>query len=343
MDSRSIPEQALTCQRALCVGELTLGMRVSAVAMAVPSQTQSADELAPLIDRTAQWIHEHTGVINRRVAPANMAPAELAALAAGEVISQTGKPDLILYAGALTQQLVPDTSVFVQKALGLEGINAFTVNQTCLSFIAAIQVANSLLKDQSYSRILICAAELATRGRSFHEPESASLLGDGAAAAMIEYMPESTSELLHCKMETWPEGTELCYVRAGNHPPPSASADHEELFRFHMHGPQLYRFVRPRLKRFIADFLQSANCSIDEVQVIVPHQASGPGLRILEQCGFANERIVNIVANYGNCVAASIPMALAAAHQEQRLVRGEKVLLIGTAAGVSIGAALLRW
>jgi 3-oxoacyl-[acyl-carrier-protein] synthase III len=322
---------------------MILGMRVSAVAMAVPSQIQSADELAPLIDRTAQWIQDHTGVLNRHVAPASMAPAELAAIAAREVISQTGKPDLILYAGALTQQLVPDTSVFVQKALGLEGINAFSVNQTCLSFIAALQVADSLLKNQAYTRILICSAELATRGRSFKEPESASLLGDGAAAAMIEYAPDSDSELLHCKIQTWPEGTELCYVRAGNHPPPSAAADHEELFRFHMHGPPLYRFVRPRLKRFIAEFLESANCSINEIQVIVPHQASGPGLRILEQCGFAHERIVCIVAEYGNCVAASIPMAIAIASQEQRLARGDKLLLVGTAAGVSIGAALMRW
>lgn len=318
-------------------------MRVSAVAMAVPSQVQSADELAPLIDRSAQWIQEHTGVLNRHIAAANMAPAELAAIAAREVISKTGKPDLILYAGALTQQLVPDTSVFVQKALGLEGINAFTVNQTCLSFIAAIQVANSLLKDRAYARILICSAELATRGRSFKEPESASLLGDGAAAAIVEYTSDSSSELLHCQIQTWPEGTELCYVRAGNHPPPSATADHEELFRFHMHGPQLYRFVRPRLKKFIAEFLASANCSIDEIQVIVPHQASGPGLRILEQCGFSHERIINVVADYGNCVAASIPMAIAVANKEQRLVRGDKLLLIGTAAGVSVGAALLRW
>lgn len=318
-------------------------MRVSAVAMAVPEQIQTASELAPLIDRSAEWIKEHTGVLRRHVAPATTAPAELAAIAASDVISQTGKPDLILYAGALTQQLVPDTSVFVQRALGLEGINAFTINQTCLSFIAALQVANSLLKDRSYSRILICSAELATRGRSLLEPESASLLGDGAAAAMIEYEVGSTSDLLHCKVATWPEGTELCYVRAGNHPPPCNSDDHEALFRFHMHGPQLYRFVRPRLKQFVAEFLKSANCSIDEIQLVVPHQASGPGLRILEQCGFPKSRIINIVADYGNCVAASIPMALAVATQEQRLVRGDKVMLIGTAAGVSIGAALLRW
>jgi 3-oxoacyl-[acyl-carrier-protein] synthase III len=318
-------------------------MRMSAIAMAVPSRIQSADELSLLIDRSAEWIQEHTGVLNRRVAPDDMSPAQLAAVAAREAISEAGSPDLILYAGALTQQLVPDTSVFVQGELKLEGINAFTVNQTCLSFIAALQVANSLLKDRAYRRILICAAELATRGRSFREPESAALLGDGAAAAMVELAEDSFSDLLHCKVETWPEGVELCFVRAGNHPPPSADASHEELFRFHMQGPSLYRFVRPRMKRFIASFLEQAECSLDEIQCVVPHQASGPGLRILEQCGFAKERIVNVVAEYGNCVAASIPMALAVANQQKRFVRGDKVLLIGTAAGVSIGAALLRW
>jgi 3-oxoacyl-[acyl-carrier-protein] synthase-3 len=110
-----------------------------------------------------------------------------------------------------------------------------------------------------------------------------------------------------------------------------------------MQGPQLFRFVRQRLRRFLKTFLEQAGCSIDEIQLVVPHQASGPGLRVLSQLGFANDRVVNIVGDYGNCVAASIPMALSVAVQENRIQRGDKVLLFGTAAGVSIGAALLKW
>ena len=318
-------------------------MRITAVKMAVPPRMQTADELASLIHRSEDWILQHTGVAYRRVADDDVSPAQLAAVAAREAIEVAGTPDLILYAGALTQQLVPDTSAFVQRELGLDGVPSFTVNQTCLSFIAALQVANGLLRVGSYKRILICAAELATRGRSFHEPESAALLGDGAAAAMVEYSSENDSDLISCSLETWAEGIELCSVRAGNHPPPRPDMSHDALFCFHMLGPQLYRFVRPRLRRFLTNFLAKAGSSTDQVQLIVPHQASGPGLRLLEQSGFSTDRIVNVVGDYGNCVAASIPMALAVAVEEGRISRGDQVLLVGTAAGVSLGAALLRW
>ncbi len=318
-------------------------MRIAAVTMAIPPRVQTAHELAPLVHRSAEWIQQHTGVLRRRVADDDVSPAQLAAVAAREALAITGPPDLILYAGALTQQLVPDTSVFVQRELMLERVPCFTINQTCLSFIAALQVAHGLLKVGTYKRVLICTGELATRGRSFEEAESAALLGDGAAAAVVESSDENDSDLIHCSLETWSEGIDLCSVRAGNHPPPRPDMSHDSLFCFHMLGPQLYRFVRPRLKRFLTTFFTGAGSSIDQVQLVVPHQASGPGLRLLEQSGFPSNRIVNIVADYGNCVAASIPMALAVAVQDGRIARGDHVLLVGTAAGVSLGAALLRW
>ncbi len=110
-------------------------MHIAAVTMAVPPRIQSAQELAPLIGRSEEWIQQHTGVLRRRIAKDNVSPAQLATAAARQAISVAGQPDLILYAGALTQQLVPDTSAFVQSELELERVPCFTINQTCLSFI----------------------------------------------------------------------------------------------------------------------------------------------------------------------------------------------------------------
>ena len=66
-------------------------------------------------------------------------------------------------------------------------------------------------------------------------------------------------------------------------------------------------------------------------------------LGLLTRWGFPENRVMNIIADYGNCVAASMPMALAIAHREQRLRPGDRVLFLGTSAGISIGAGLFRW
>ena len=108
-------------------GGSILGMRITAVTMAIPPRVQNAHELAPLIHRSADWIAQQTGVFRRHVADDDVSPAQLAACAARAALSSTGPPDLILYAGALTQQLVPDTSAFVQRELELERIPCFTI------------------------------------------------------------------------------------------------------------------------------------------------------------------------------------------------------------------------
>ena len=82
---------------------------------------------------------------------------------------------------------------------------------------------------------------------------------------------------------------------------------------------------------------------IDDIDLVVLHQASGPALEAFVQYGFPREKVVNNIAGYGNCIAASIPITLATANAESRLKRGDLVLMGGTGAGLSVAFALIRW
>lgn len=320
-----------------------MGVRISACRLAVPPRIQTNDELAPLIGRSTDWIERQTGVRTRHISGNFPDPAVLAATAARPVIDEIGRPDLILYAGAIPRQLLPDGSVFVQRELRLSGVPSFSVNSACLSFLTALQTASTFIEAGTYRRILICSAELASGGRNFNEPESAALLGDGAAAAMIEYC-DGPSGPEAFRMETWSDGIELTEVRGGGvHRPPDhpdvASADH----CFHMQGRALLRLTVPRLKRFLDAFLDEAGVTSRDIDLVVPHQPSGPGLDLLYRWGFDQRQVVHIISRFGNCVAASMPMALATALEQNRIQSGYRVLFLGTAAGISIGAALFRW
>ncbi len=66
-------------------------------------------------------------------------------------------------------------------------------------------------------------------------------------------------------------------------------------------------------------------------------------MKLLQRLGIPKEKTVDILADYGNCVAASIPMALSIAAKEGRIQSGDRILLLGTASGLSIGAALIQW
>ena len=313
-----------------------------AIAHTTPPSIQTSEDLAPLIGKSADWIQQHAGVKKRYVCQPYDDPAVLLESIAAPLIAEHGEPDLLINASAMPRQLLPDSSVFIARELGLSGVPTFSINATCLSFLVALNTAKALIQTGDYETVMICSCEFPSLSRNFDRPESAALFGDAAAVAIVR--KNAGAVFQNFKMETYPAAAEFAQLRGGGvlkipEDPNTTPADH----LFDMQGDALLRFTLPRLTRFVRKYLESSNLSIDDIDLIVPHQASKSGMQILEKLGFAKSKIVNVLADYGNCVAASIPLALSAASQTGRIKRGDRVLLLGTAAGMSIGAGMLQW
>ncbi|MBN1608213.1 MAG: ketoacyl-ACP synthase III [Polyangiaceae bacterium] len=309
----------------------------------LPDRVETAAELAPRLGVSEDWIVSRTGVLRRHVSSESM--ARMGARAAEQALGDGPRPDLIINASGVPHQVLPDSSVFISKELGFSGLPSFSIHATCLSFPVAVHNAASLIQAGAYRRILVVSSELATRGRNFDEPESAALFGDGAGAAVLEPTPEGEpSAILGFEMATWPSGAELTEVRGGGtrqHPQDPTTVPWHNLF--HMNGPAAYKMALRRAPGPLSRLFARCKVRPEEVQVVVPHQASGPGVAAATRFGFRAEAVVNRVSEEGNCVAASIPMALAYASEQGRLRRGDLVLLCGTGAGLSVLALLMRW
>jgi 3-oxoacyl-[acyl-carrier-protein] synthase-3 len=110
-----------------------------------------------------------------------------------------------------------------------------------------------------------------------------------------------------------------------------------------MDGPGVFKMARRRIRDVVRKLLTDHGFTTQDVDWVVPHQASGHGMQLVARLGFPPERIANVVGRYGNCVAAGVPMALTHIASTGQLQRGDLVLLLGTGAGLSVGTALLRW
>lgn len=320
-----------------------LRVRIASTALHAPPRVETAAELAPRIGRSEEWIVTRTGVRERRIA--EEAVEVLAARAARAALGSGPAPDLILNASLSARQAIPDTSVFIEAELGLEGIPSYSLHATCLSFLVALHNASALVAAGAYRRVLVVSAECGSAGRNMAEPESAALIGDGAAAVVVEPTPAGgTSALLGWRMTTWPAGAALTEVRGfglRRHPDDPGTRPEDQLFS--MDGPGVFKMARRRVVAVVHTLLADHGLRPEDVDWVVPHQASGPGLELLPRMGFRPERVVNIVGEYGNCIAASVPMALAHLAASGRLERGQRILLLGTGAGLSVAGALLRW
>ena len=307
----------------------------------LPPNIETAEQLSKKIDKSPDWIMSRAGVSERRVSELDV--DAMGAIAAKKAIGDKPPPDLIINASGVPKQTIPDTSVFIQNELGYEGIPSFSVHSTCLSFITAINVAGSLIQSNTYNNILIVSSDRGTRGRNFNEPESAALLGDASAAVYLE-PSDANIGVVDFEMTSWPKGAHLTEVRGGGtnlHPQDSKTKNEDNLFS--MDGPEVFKYTLPKVYEMILRMLKKNNLSQPDIDLLIPHQASGKGVRAYSKFGgFNKNKVMDIVNETGNCVAASLPLALVMAFEQKKINNDDTVLLVGTGAGLSIASAIIK-
>ena len=317
-------------------------VKIVSTGIYLPPKIQRSSELAEKIGRSEKWILSRTGVTERRVAEEPM--DVIAAKAAHQALDGGIPPDCILNASATPLQIIPDSAPFIQRALGFSGIPCWSIHGTCLSFIIALNTAAALISAENYKRILIVSSETGTPFRDFDQPESAALFGDGAAAAILEPTPEGEASVsIDWEMSTWPEGAEFTEVRTGTKRPPDDPSTTPKDNLFQMNGASVYRMARDRIEQTLDSIYSRNGITSNDIAWLIMHQASGRALQMATNYGFPAAKTINIVKRLGNTVAASIPMALATAHHQGLLKRGDLLLLGGTGAGLSVAFALIRW
>jgi 3-oxoacyl-[acyl-carrier-protein] synthase-3 len=273
----------------------------------------------------------------------------MAGEAAREALNRAGLSprdlDLILFAGASFEQVLPCTAAFVQRELGDEarGVPCFDVNSTCLSYLTALETVQAFLESRHYRTILVVNAEMASQHLNRDHKESYFLFGDGATAFVFgSRAPGLTFELSRFRMETYAEEIEACGIRGGGAALNvfQLTPDNHGDFRFQMDGPRLFRKAAELLPGFMTRLL--GDMPLNQVRWVVPHQASGSAMKLIRRrLGIAEDRWIDILSDHGNQISVSIPMAFHTLLESGKVQAGDTILLVGTGAGLALAGALL--
>ena len=317
-----------------------------------PRDQRPSTALDPLFGQPEGWTEAQFGIASRGVAGPDETTSAMGAEAARKALAMAGWApedlDIIIGACGVMEQPIPGTSVLIQQALGLgkSGVWAFDVNQTCLSFVTALDVVAMGFETGRFRRALVVSSDIASAGLDWNAPHAAAIFGDGAAAVCIEAGSEPDGPgLLARGFETYGDGKDLATLRSGG--TRIRIEDGLEALaegaRFHMDAFGIFKAAARCLPDLIDRVLGEAGLTRETVDVVIPHQASKPGLEHVRRLmGGDPARVVDIFATRGNQIAASLPTALAQAQADGKLVTGKTVLLLGTAAGISAAAMVIR-
>jgi len=316
----------------------------------LPKKQVTAEELELELGLKKGWIKKKSGVLLRHFVEDETA-SFMGAMAAKEALKTAGLSvediDCIICTSGVPEQAIPCTAALLQKQLGAEtsGIPAFDINATCLSFITGLDTISYLIEAGRYNRVLLVASEIMT-GLNWEDKETCTLFGDGAAAAIISKSDQGeSSRILSSRMETYSKGARLTECPgAGNKLHPKYYADNPAAFLFKMDGKGIYRLASEILPGFVDRLLQPSGLTKADLDMTIPHQASLLSMKLIrKQLGIPEEKWMTIIQNHGNVIAASVPMALHEAITQNKIQRGDRIMLLGTSAGFSVGGIVLEY
>lgn len=326
-------------------------IRIAGLGRYLPKRVVTNEELADRLGVSTDWIVSRSGVQERHWAdPQVETNSVMGAAASREALEDAGMSlgdiDLIINASGTPEQAIPDGGALLQRELGLgdSGVMAMTVHTTCLSFLTAMKVAAAFLESGVYRNILVCSSDIASVGLDFDKAEVASLFGDCAAAAVFTHsLASEGSRIERMVFHTYGDGSELTYIAGGGtrlHPNRADRGMDECLF--HMSTIPTLRMCKKVIPPMLNTLLKGFSWDGEkQIKAVVLHQSSRAGLETMENMGIPGHRMVRTLEKLGNCIAASIPSTLYEGVKTGRVQRGDRVLMHGTGAGLSVGGAVL--
>ncbi|MGN6230296.1 MAG: 3-oxoacyl-[acyl-carrier-protein] synthase III C-terminal domain-containing protein [Trinickia sp.] len=325
-------------------------IRICGTGVAVPESVLTSEEIDRRFGLPAGTVSRQYGVRMRYCAVSETA-ASLAASACENALRQAGLQwqdiDCLVAASATMDQALPYNAALILSSLGTRArhVAAFDIGASCLSFLVGLDTISYLVEAGRYGNVVVVSADIATFSLDWSTLGESAIFGDGAAAAVVrKSAPEEASCIVASHVETHAEGAPWCHIKAGGsrYHPRRAAAAFDPLTLFHMDGPRLFRAVSRELPRIVARLLEGAALTLDQIRLVVPHQGSRLALdHLARRLGIDPARTVDILADFGNQVGASLPSALHHAIAQDRLRRGDPFMLLGSGAGLTMGGMVM--
>ena len=310
----------------------------------LPQTVLTNAELAARIDTSDEWITQRTGIRQRHIAAEGEFTSHLALKAAERALADArftaADIDLIVLATSTPDQTFPATAVTVQAELGITRGAAFDIQAVCSGFVFALATADAYLKSGAFERALVIGAETFSRILDWEDRGTCVLFGDGAGALGLEAVQEDDAKgagILTTRLRSDGRHHTKLYVDGG----PSST---QTVGHLRMEGREVFKHAVGMITDVIEDAFAATGESAETINWFVPHQANK---RIIDasalKLGIAPEKVVTTVDRHGNTSAASIPLALSVAVGDERVRKGDLVLLEAMGGGFTWGSALLRW
>ena len=315
----------------------------------LPTKAITNEALAKMVDTSDEWITTRTGIKERRILEEGKGSADMAYSASVRALEDAGMEAKELEAiivGTVTPDYpFPSSACVLEDMLGARKAFSFDVNAACSGFLNALAVADSFISTGKIRNALVVGSDALSRLLNWQDRATCILFGDAAGAAVLGTSNDGTRGILSTKLRTDGSYVKTLYVPAGGSlKPANLDTVQKNEHTITMNGKEVFKVAVRSMEEISRDALKEAEVDIEQVSLVIPHQANHRIITALAgRLGIPMDKVVVNLDKYGNTSAASIPVALDEARRQDRIHPGDIVLLNAFGAGFAWGATVIRF
>ena len=299
----------------------------------LPKKVLTNYDLEKLVDTSHDWIFERTGINQRCIADDNESSVDMAYRASLIALERSGLNtqdiDMIIVATTTPERIFPSSAVLLQNKLKIDDSFAFDINAACTGFIYALDVADKYIKNNIVSNVLVVGTEKMSSIVDWSDRNTCVLFGDGAGACMVS--SSDKPGIISSKIGSDGSYKDLLTV--------NPDTDFIE-----MKGNDVFKIAVNTMGKLAKETLISNDLSIDQIDWLIPHQANSRIINaIAKKLSLPTDKVIMTVGDHGNTSAASIPLAMDYAYNNNTLKKNDMILLEAFGAGFTWGSMLLKF
>ena len=320
---------------------------ITAVEGYVPEDVMTNFDLEKMVDTSDEWIRTRTGIIERRILKGEgKGTSDMAVPAIKNLIEKKGiSPldiELIICATVTPDYVFPATANVIADKIGAKNAWGFDVGAACSGFLYALETGRRFIESGAHKKILVVGADKMSSIINYEDRNTCIIFGDGAGVVLLEPTTEEVG-IVDSELKSDGSGREFLHQKAGGSVMPASHETVENnLHSVYQEGKTVFKFAVTNMADVSYEVMERNNLVGDDIAWLVPHQANK---RIIDatasRMDVPAERVMLNIQKFGNTTAATIPLCLW--EYENRLNKGDYLMLAAFGGGFTWGATLLKW
>ena len=313
----------------------------------LPEMVWNNQKLTVWLDTNDEWITTRVGIKERRILKGEAKGVSyMGEKAVNDLLKKTNtKPEeveVVIFATNTPDHIFPAAASMVAEACGIKKSFCFDMQVACSGFVFGLEVAANFIKNGRYKKVVLVSGDKMSSITNYADRNTSPLFGDAVGAVMLEPTEENLG-VMDTLLRTDGQGYPYLQMKAGGSKYP---ASHDTVSNsehaVYQEGKVVFKYAVSSMADISEEIVERNNLSLDDIDWVVPHQAN---MRIItavqNRLGIPKEKVMVNIQKYGNTSAGTIPLCLW--EWEDKLKKGDNIILTAFGAGFSWGTVYLKW